>query len=138
MSKAFLLVIILTVVLTRPYLGYGEAKCIGLSFAPDSSTGLPDGWEVLTFPRVSRLTTYTVDGKAAKFWVKEESNASASALIKDLQLDPKAYPILCWRWKVQNIVRKGDELKKEGDDYSARVYVNFGYDPKKASLLERA
>ncbi|MEX0805420.1 MAG: hypothetical protein WD688_19195 [Candidatus Binatia bacterium] len=31
------------------------------------------------------------------------------------------------------------ETKKEGDDYAARLYVNFFYDPKKASLwdLER-
>lgn len=136
MRRVFLL-IVLALGLTAPYLGYGDGECLVLSFAPDSSTGLPRGWKPLTFPEISRHTTYKIGGESGRFWVKAESDASASALIKEVEIDPKAYPILRWSWKVENIIEKGDERKKEGDDYAARVYVNFRYNPDKATAWER-
>lgn len=137
MDRLFLFITVLVVGLAAPYLGYGDGKCLVLSFAPDGSTGLPRGWKPLTFPKIPRHTGYKVESESGKFWLKAESHASASALARELQLDPNAYPILRWRWKVENIIQKGDERKKEGDDYAARIYVNFLYDPQKASLWER-
>ncbi|MBI4487581.1 MAG: DUF3047 domain-containing protein [Deltaproteobacteria bacterium] len=132
-----LLTVVLAFVLAISYLGYGSGECLILSLAPDNPTGLPRGWKPLTFPKISRHTTYKVEGEAGRFWVKAESDASASALVREVQIDPRVYPILRWRWKVENIIQKGDERKKEGDDYAARIYVNFLYDPQKASLWER-
>jgi len=57
--------------------------------------------------------------------LKAESKASASALIYKYKYDLKEYPILTWRWKVENIIKKGDEMKKDADDYAARVCVIF-------------
>ena len=57
--------------------------------------------------------------------LKAESRDAASCLIYRQEYDPKEFPILSWRWKVDNILDKGDETKKEGDDYAARVYVIF-------------
>ena len=117
---------------------YGAGECLNLSFRPDRSNNLPQEWKVLTFPKITRHTAYqVVEGEAGKFWVKAESEASASALIREIQFDPKAYPILRWRWKVDNVIQKGDERKKEGDDYAARVYVNFRYNPDQATAWER-
>ncbi|MBI2986521.1 MAG: DUF3047 domain-containing protein [Deltaproteobacteria bacterium] len=132
-----LLVAFLAALLTAPHQGRGDGQCLPFSFFPDNPTGLPRDWKPLTFPKISRPTTYRVEGEAGNFWVKAESDASASALLREVQIDPKIYPILRWRWKVENIIEKGDERKKEGDDYAARVYVNFRYDSRKASLWER-
>lgn len=137
MDRLFLFITVLVVGLAAPYLGYGDGECLVLSFAPDGSTGLPRGWKPLTFPKIPRHTGYKVESESGKFWLKAESHASASALARELQLDPNAYPILRWRWKVENIIQNGNELKKEGDDYAARIYVNFRYDPEKSSLWER-
>jgi hypothetical protein len=57
--------------------------------------------------------------------LKAESRDAASALLYKIEYDLRDYPILSWRWKVVNILEKGDETKKEGDDYAARVYVVF-------------
>ena len=38
---------------------------------------------------------------------------------------------------MENILQKGDERRKEGDDYAARVYVAFQYDPNIATVWER-
>lgn len=112
-------------------------NCQDFSFKPIGSNRLPQDWEPLTFPKIARHTSYTLEAGEENFWIKAESRNSASALVREIQVDPKIYPILRWRWRVENIIQKGDERKKEGDDYGARVYVNFRYDPEKASLWER-
>jgi hypothetical protein len=72
-------------------------------------------------------------------WVlRAESDAAASGLYHPLDLDPKVYRVLSWRWKVDHVLAKSDPRRKEGDDYAARVYVAFRYDPATASVWERS
>jgi len=47
------------------------------------------------------------------------------------------YPVVRWRWKVDNVYAQGNLLEKAGDDYPLRVYVMFKYDPAKASFGEQ-
>jgi hypothetical protein len=58
-------------------------------------------------------------------------------LIRKIKIDPKEYPIVQWRWKVSNLLQKGDVTRKEGDDYPARIYIAFEYDPKKLEFFEK-
>lgn len=99
--------------------------------------GLPLGWQELTFPKIPRYTKYTPVTNDGQWAIKAESRTSASALTKELELDPRQYPRLQWRWKIKNILPLGDESKKEGDDYAARVYVTFKYLPEQASASEK-
>jgi hypothetical protein len=110
---------------------------IGRFSAPATPDGLPSGWEPLTFRKVGRPTRYSVVRDGGAWVLKADSDAAASALYRRLDLDPVAYPRLTWRWKVQNILVKGDARRKEGDDYAARVYVAFDYEPARATAWER-
>jgi hypothetical protein len=105
--------------------------------AAEAGGSFPAGWKPLTFKNIDQHTAYTLvkDGDAVV--VKAESQASASGLIREIKIDSKEYPVLQWRWKVRNILTKGDVRRKEGDDYPARIYVTFEYDPKKLSFLDR-
>ncbi|MBW2651571.1 MAG: DUF3047 domain-containing protein, partial [Deltaproteobacteria bacterium] len=47
------------------------------------------------------------------------------------------YPLIKWRWKVENVYTKGDAKTKEGDDYPLRIYIIFKYDPEKAGFFEK-
>jgi ABC-type dipeptide/oligopeptide/nickel transport system ATPase subunit len=76
-----------------------------------------------------------MDGTVA---VKAVSRASASGLVRKVDIDPMKYPVIEWRWKVDNILEKGDVTRKEGDDYPARLYITFRYDPDKAGFFVRA
>jgi len=108
-------------------------------FPPPADPGAPPpGWEALTFPRVPRHTRYTVVRDGAGFVLRAESDASASGLYRPLDLDPRVHRVLSWRWKVEGVLARSDPRRKEGDDYAARVYVAFGYDPAGASAWERA
>ena len=60
--------------------------------------------------------------------------ASASGLIREMSINPQEYSVIRWKWKVENILKKGDAGRKEGDDYPARLYVTFQYDPSKAGF----
>ena len=105
-----------------------------LSLLPSSpeldSEGLPKGWEPLTFKKIDRHTRY--EWTAPEHAVHAVSSSAASGLIYRLDLDPARFPVLRWRWLVPQAMRKGDELSKAGDDYAARVYVTFRYDPSRA------
>lgn len=100
------------------------------------SGGAPSGWKPLLFKKIKRHTDYTVEKEGNNFFVKAVSSDSASAILKEVQWDLKANPILSWKWKIQKALA-GDGKKKSGDDYAARLYIAFKYDPKKASLWEK-
>jgi hypothetical protein len=46
-------------------------------------------------------------------------------LARPVEVDLKATPILCWRWRVDDVVSNADMSTKAGDDYAARIYVAF-------------
>ena len=57
---------------------------------------------------------------------------------RDLAVDLREYPILSWRWKVDNLIAKSDPTAKAGDDYAARIYIAFRYEPERVPLLRKA
>lgn len=95
---------------------------------------VPDGWKPLTFKKIPAQTKYEVINDGDVTVVKAVSKASASGLTTEVRIDPKEFPIVRWRWKVENLIRKSDATRKDGDDYPARLYITFEYDPDKVSL----
>ena len=98
---------------------------------------IPQGWEPLTFKKINNHTRYTLVVDEGMRVVQAVSNRSSSGLIRKISIDPAEYPIITWQWKITNIFEKGDVTKKQGDDYPARVYVTFTYDPSKLSFMEK-
>ena len=98
---------------------------------------LPPDWKPLTFKKIERHTIYSLVRDQGTLVVKAVAEASASGLIREIQINPKEFPIVQWRWKVNNVLRKGDVHRKEGDDYPARLYITFEYNAGKLSLFER-
>lgn len=94
------------------------------------SEGLPKHWEPLTFKKIKRHTLY--EWSTREHAIHARSSAAASGLIYRLDQDAGKLPILRWRWRMPHSIAKGDEKSKDGDDYAARIYVTFRYDPSKA------
>jgi hypothetical protein len=95
---------------------------------------VPDGWKPLTFKKIPAQTKYEVINDGDVTVVKASSEASASGLTKEVKIDPREYPIVRWRWKVENLLKTSDATRKDGDDYPARLYITFEYDPDKVSV----
>lgn len=104
--------------------------------APDES-GLPPGWVPLEFDKIKQHTQYRVLAQDGAVVVRAEAVAAASGLIRKLDLEPREYRLLRWRWKVENLIDRADITRKRGDDYPARIYVAFAYDPAKAGIGQR-
>jgi hypothetical protein len=109
------------------------------AFAPPADpTAPPAGWDALTFARVPRPTRYTVVLDGDRWVLRAESEGGASGLYHPLDLDPRVYRTLSWRWKVDGVLARSDPRRQEGDDYAARVYVAYRYEPRSAGLWERS
>lgn len=99
---------------------------------------LPDGWQPLTFQRIERHTAYRLVDDVGTTVLRGDADRSASGLVRKLEVDSRSYPILAWRWKIAHVIAESDATRKRGDDYPARVYVTFKYDPERASAIDRA
>ncbi|MBU2952976.1 DUF3047 domain-containing protein [Marinobacter sp. F3R08] len=99
---------------------------------------LNDGWEPLEFPKIDQLTRYTLVTEDGRQRMKATTEGGASGLIARVSLQPSDSLILQWRWKISNVFEHGDARQKSGDDYAARIYVAFEFQPEKAGFFERA
>ncbi len=107
---------------------------VGKFSASQVGTALSDGWKPLTFKKIPKHTSYEVVKDGDVTVVKAVSEASASGLIKPVVIDPKEYPIVRWRWKIDNVLKSSNVALKNGDDFPARLYITFAYDPDKVSF----
>ena len=107
---------------------------VGRFSANDPGAGLPQGWKPLTFKNIPKSTTYELVKHGEHVVVKASSDASASGLTKEVKIDPKEFPIVRWQWKIDNLLKTSDVTRKDGDDYPARLYITFEYDPDKVSV----
>lgn len=91
-------------------------------------------WKPVTFPGVKK-TWYEFDtGTKA---VCSRADSSASGFGHPFPGELEDYPVLTWEWKIDHVLPDGDARKKEGDDYPARVYVNFERTSRDWSWWER-
>ena len=112
----------------------GSVVNVGTFSSDEPGPGLPDGWQPLTFKNIPKLTIYELVKDGEQVVVKATSEASASGLTKQVKIDPKEFPVVRWTWKVENLLKKSDATRKDGDDYPARLYITFEYDPDKVSF----
>lgn len=105
--------------------------------APAASDALPTGWHLLAFRGVARQTRYAVVREQDGWVVRAQSDAAAAGVYRYLDLDPRVYTIITWRWKIARLLERADPTRKAGDDYPARVYVAFRYEPEREGVWER-
>ncbi|MEN9886340.1 MAG: hypothetical protein RL758_918 [Pseudomonadota bacterium] len=105
--------------------GLSQAQTPLVHKLSDFAKGL-DGWKEVVLKADLPRNQYQArvwDGAAA---VEVVSKASMSLLGRPLEVDLKATPVLCWRWRVDAPLVKADMNTKAGDDYAARLYVSLG------------
>ncbi len=130
-------VLLLTWLLIAPaclWAQHGAVLEVGKFSGSQVGQAMPDGWQPLTFTKIPKHTSYEVVKDGGVTIVKAVSEASASGLTKPVVIDPKEYPIVRWRWKIDNVLKGSDVTLKAGDDFPARLYITFAYDPDKVSF----
>ncbi|NVD36316.1 DUF3047 domain-containing protein [Marinobacter lutaoensis] len=95
------------------------------------------GWETLEFPNIHQTTDYRLVTDGGTQVVQAQSRGGASGLIFRLQQPVSEDLTLRWRWKIAGIHADGDARHKDGDDYAARIYVAFAFEPERSGWLAR-
>jgi Protein of unknown function (DUF3047) len=103
-----------------------------------TATTLAPEWEPLKFPNIDRMTQYSLVTENSQQVVMASTDDSASGLIARIRVEPGDKLVLRWRWKVSSVYESGNARRKAGDDYPARIYIAFEFEPDKASFFERA
>ena len=104
----------------------------------EAGTPLPEDWKPQIFKKIPRRTDYHLVKDNHRTVIRADSRNAASGLVRTVTIDPARTPVLQWRWKISRILEKGDVTSKNGDDYPARIYVTFAYDPDGTGFLEKA
>ncbi len=105
-------------------------------FSRETIGGLPAKWKPLTFPKISHHTNYMLVADDGQVVVRADAKASASGLVTEVRIDPHEYPIIHWRWKIANLLERADLTRKDGDDYPARLYINFRGKRDESSFMD--
>jgi rSAM/selenodomain-associated transferase 2 len=105
--------------------------------APLAADALPAGWYLLAFHGVARQTRYAVSRDEEGWALHAQSDRAAAGVYRPLDLDPRVYTVITWRWKIERLLERLDPTRKAGDDYPARVYVAFRYEPEREGVWER-
>lgn len=112
------------------------ARPMPFSSGPLAATA-PPGWAVQTLPKVERQTRYDLVDDGGTIVLRARADASASSLRHGLFADPKLTPVLRWRWRTDRVLQGADITRKDGDDFSARIYVFFDRSVDSMTLKER-
>lgn len=88
----------------------------------DFAQGLRPEWSVKEFKGQTSYTPVNIDGRPA---LHAAGCGVASGLVFKKNYRLQDYPLLFWSWKIRQTISGGDETKKSGDDFAARIYVVF-------------
>lgn len=70
--------------------------------------------------------------------IEARAEASMALLGRPVDIDLALHPVLCWRWRIDGVVKSADMSRRSGDDYAARVYLAFQMPPGSLGLADRA
>lgn len=135
-------VVVAAVIITQLFLIlchpiFADELQIGNFSKRDPALGFPSTWKPLLFPNIKRPTQYELIKNNIGTVIQAISDKAASGLICRQRIDPNRFPIIKWQWKVDHVLLKGDFNRKQGDDYAARIYVAFVFEPDKVTWFER-
>ncbi len=126
----------LTVVVLAFALTAAQAE-VRLGFDP-ALPALAPPWQLMQLEKQVPATQFRSlqwEGVAA---IEARAHQSMALLGRPVSVDLKTTPVLCWRWRVDAVVKNADMSKRSGDDYAARVYVAFTLPREALSLLDQA
>ncbi len=77
-------------------------------------------WQQKSFAGETDYQIITLDNKKV---LQAHSNDNASSLYKEIRVDLKKTPYLNWSWRNDTPLQIKNETIKQGDDFSARIYI---------------
>ena len=79
-----------------------------------------DDWQHKSFKGHTQYQILKLNKQAV---LQAKSTATASSLYKEVKIDLHKTPYLNWSWRIDKKLAINDEQSKQGDDFSARIYL---------------
>lgn len=114
-----------------------RALAAGMFSRAGPGAALPAGWAPWRIDPRKPSTRYALVRNEGIVVVHAQAAASVSGLIHRLRIDPVAYPLLRWRWKVEQPVAGASARVAAREDAAVRVVVAFHGDHARLEPLEQ-
>jgi hypothetical protein len=84
--------------------------------------GAPPGWQVKE--KAGRADLSVVKDGAIHA-LRLRSEGTSFSIQKPVDVDPRQFPVISWKWKVTKLPKGGDVRKARADDQAAQLFVAF-------------
>ena len=137
LARLVLLMGLLVAAPARNLFGAEADEMVVGAFSGMTPGGAVTGWEAMTFEKIKTHTRYALVVDGNQTVLKARSSNAASGMVRNLAFSLSQYPVLRWRWKIDDIIEKGDVSNRDGDDYPARIYLTFNAPTGSGSFWQR-
>jgi hypothetical protein len=115
----------------------GERIEIARFSSREAGDPLPDFWESYVIRPSKPRTDYQLVRLDGAVCLQAEANQSASGMVRRIRIEPQAYPVLEWSWRVVNLIAGADKRVASRDDSPARLIVSFHGDAARLDFENR-
>ena len=98
---------------------------------------IPDFWESYVIRPSKPRTDYRLVSVEGAVCLQADADQSASGKVRRIRIEPQAYPVLEWRWRVGNLSPGADKRVASRDDSPARLIVSFHGDAERLDFENR-
>jgi hypothetical protein len=107
-------------------------------FSSTQAGAAPAGWQHIPLSSTKKETEYTTVVDEGVVVLKATAHGSASLMAFRTEFDPRAFPVLSWRWKVIQGIPTAETHNRAREDAPVRLMVSFSGDTSKLSVFDRA
>jgi hypothetical protein len=102
------------------------------------SRALPAGWQPWVLHPTKAQTRYRVvrDAEVGAV-VSAEADASASGLLRELNLEVSRAPVLEWQWRIDSLIEGADNTDRYAEDSPVRIVLAFDGDKQSLPMRDR-
>ncbi len=96
------------------------------------------GWRSVKIDEKVPATKFTAKRIQGVPAIEAYARMSMALFTRPVMVNLVKTPVLCWRWRVDDVVRTANIAKKSGDDQAARIYIGLDLPNSSISLGTRA
>ena len=97
----------------------------------------PGGWQELRFSKFRAPTKFEMVDDGGATVVHATSENSSSVLLENIDIDPRQYSVLRWKWKAPRLVPGANTTKRQTEDAPVRLIIAFEGDKDKLSFSDQ-
>lgn len=97
----------------------------------------PGGWQALSFSKFRAPTKFELIDDNGSTVAHAISDNSSSVMMENLDVDPREFPFLTWRWKAPRLVPGANSTSRQTEDAPVRLIIAFDGDRDKLSFSDQ-